>query len=163
MTPYRALVYTLLFIGLINSCSKIVTVIRIEPDYPNIHPHLKDTIQEVNKLSKGCLGNLKYAGFMDFKAEFGKDNIAGMANWILPFFEPQININPDYWYKLNSTQKKLLIAHELYHAEKPYIGHINDRDDWGCAEHLMYYQMQSNWCDIYKFEQYVSQMGDCHD
>ena len=159
MSPFKAIVRVLLFLGLLNSCSQLSYVFRWGADYEGIHPHLKDTISEVNRLSKGCLGNLKYAGFREFQ----KDSVVGMANWILPKFDPQININPKYWYKLNHRQKLILIAHELYHAEKPFLGHIKELDEWGCAEHLMYPTMQSNWCDIIKFEKYVKQMGDCHE
>ena len=47
--------------------------------------------------------------------------------------------------------------------KNPFLGHIEELDEWGCAEHLMYPTMQSNWCDIIKFKKYVKQMGDCHE
>lgn len=158
MTPFRAFLYTMIFLGLCNSCSQLRHIVRPVPDYPNVHPFLERYVLKVRELSEGCLGNIKYAGFKEFE----KDTILGQANWVLPYFEPQINISLDHWLKLKDIQRILLVAHELYHAEKPYIGHIGGKDEYGCAEHLMYPTQQVIGCDRFKFDQYVKQMKDCH-
>lgn len=159
MSPYRAFLYVVLIMLSVNSCSNINKIIKLYPDHDGIHPHLKDIILEVKELSDGCLGHIKYAGFLEDKTS--NDRILGRASWILPFMEPQIGVNPKHWYKLAKVQKIMLVAHELYHAETPYLGHIDGKDEWGCANHLMYYQSQGRWCDMFKYKQYVEQMKDC--
>jgi len=163
MTPFSAFIRVVLIIGLFNSCARISRVLKFKPDHKNIHPHLKPIVEEVKKLSKGCLGYAKYIGFFKKVPNHPKNNktVIGMASWVLPFFEPQVSINSKYWYGANKIQKVLLMAHELYHAERPYIGHINSIDDWGCATHFMYPSAQSKWCDSVNYEKYIKQMQDC--
>lgn len=163
MTPFSAFIRVVVILLCLQSCSNLNRLVRFTPDYDGVHPHLKPIVDEVKRLSKGCLGNAKYVGFFDKvpdHPEAGK-SIIGMANWVLPFFDAQININSDWWYGASKVQKVLLMAHEMYHAEKPYLGHIEDIDDWGCATHFMYPSVQSHWCDSVNYEKYIKQMQDC--
>lgn len=159
----RIFILFLLFNSILQSCSLFPYVVSITPDYEGVDEDLKPYVNKVKGLSNNCLGNIKYAGFFKKPPKHIEDDyvIAGMANWILPFFEPQIHINRDSWNSFSENQKVILIAHELYHAEKPFIGHHDKEDDWGCAEHFMHPSIQSSWCIYINYNNYIKQMRDC--
>ena len=161
MNPFRAFLHTILILSILNSCSAVGNIFRLKPDHPDIDSELKPLIEKVKIMSKGCLGNVKYAGFRDIDADLGREGVAGIATWVLPFFEPQISINRTYWVRLGHIQQVLLVAHELYHVEKPFLGHIDDVDDMGCAKHLMYPEIQSTQCNIIYLYDYMEQMRFC--
>jgi hypothetical protein len=145
---------------MMNSCAKLTTIYRFGPDYPKVHPHLKPYIDEVAKLSKGCLGvGIKYAGF--FKKDPIPDSVVGRASVVLPYFDAQFGVDSRRWYRFSHMQKIMLVAHELYHVQKPYFMHKYKLDGWGCGEHFMTPKMNTHWCDSVNYERYVKQMQDC--
>lgn len=163
MKPIDAFIRVLLLLGLLNGCSQLSKVFRLTPDHKGVHPHLKNIVDEVKFLSKGCLGNAKYIGFFEEVPEHpdaGKTTV-GQASWVLPFFDAQVSINKNYWYGASHIQKVMLMAHELYHAEKPYIGHKAGKDEWHCDKHFMSPSVQSHWCDSVNYDKYIKQMQDC--
>jgi hypothetical protein len=162
MSPFSAVLRILLLFSIVNSCARLSKMVRIEPTHNGIDPRLSSYVSEVKRLSKGCLGNVKYAAITNLSEQYDQ-SLAGMASYVLPNFKHQIELDDYYWKRVSHIPRLLTVAHELYHIENTYFYHINEVDEWGCAKHFMFHQVQSYWCDVFNFEKYVKQMQDCHD
>lgn len=160
-SPYVAFLYTLLFLMTMNSCSNLSRLVSFTPDHEGLHPEIYPYIEAVYEMSNGCLGGrVKHAGFFKEVPSSGNEesSVVGMANWILPSLAPQIRIDKGFWRLFSEKQKFFLVAHELYHAELPYFGHIKGEDSYGCSNHFMHPHVQSSACAVLKYNEYIKQM-----
>ena len=156
----RGIVLGLTISTLVSSCGSS-PVLKFKPEHPVMEEEVKHYVKIVEKLSGGCLGKLRYAGFFKTKQD---DNLLGRCTFIVPFFEPEIELVRSKWHKLNYEQKVVLGAHELYHCEVSWfqgIGHKEGLDDWGCNVSLMAPNADSKWCTNRKFKDYVKEMRWC--
>lgn len=158
LNPIRAALYTILFITTINSCAQLSALVTVGPVHDGIDPVIQPYIDKVKAISDGCLGHkTKYAAFVTNL----EDRVIGRASFVLPYITPQILLSDYYWIRLNERQRFLLVAHEMYHAEKPFFGHVHTKDEWGCYTHFMAPESQSNYCDMLYLDQYIKQMRFC--
>jgi len=105
---------TVLVALIVLSCARAEVSVKTAPNYVGVDPKVRTLVDEYFELSTRNhikFDNVVTVGFSKIDAV---TDAVGLCTYGAYFRE--IDIDPDYWNKLNSLAKKALLFHELTHC-----------------------------------------------
>jgi len=142
------IIFWVLFISSIFSCSSIVTIF---PHHKKTNPEFEKYLKQLPIDSGDLIIGFKEAdGILDkLHSKLDNSTIAGFCGVSIFPLTKQVSINPKWWKIKSDKQKMALLIHEIGHC-KYYKGHEDRKFMLNCPLTLMNSYTVSNRClDIF--------------
>jgi hypothetical protein len=146
---------------IVGACS--TDFIRIDKKHKTRNASLEQIREMLYDITNKKLGDPSISlGFMkkeDYE-KFYPDIVVGTCNYALASQVPEIDIRKDYWQWYNTRQKLILLAHEYFHCQCPFFGHIEGDMKDGCPKDFMNPMLPGRVCIRKHWQHYEKQIKE---